>query len=156
MNHDSLSFALAPCQANDGDARITASIVPAEQRMDFLPKHFGARAMMKFEMSVYDWMGNLCPSYRGGYWNYVELSNGGAFMYPAGVDAFEVTVEGNGFHGTVSAEVAGIIAVSVRRTRLDDGGRDQAVALAGCQRCGSNSAIRLAGSVGRRSSTFLR
>jgi hypothetical protein len=57
MNHDSLSFALAPCQANDGDARITASIVPAEQRMDFLPKHFGARAMMKFEMSVYDWMG---------------------------------------------------------------------------------------------------
>ena len=96
MNHDSLCFALAPCQTNDGDARITASIVPAEQRMDFLPKHFGARAMMKFEMSVYDWMGNLCPSYRGGYWNYVELSNGGAFMYPAGVDAFEFTVEGNG------------------------------------------------------------
>ena len=29
MNHDSLSFALAPCHANDGDARITASIVPA-------------------------------------------------------------------------------------------------------------------------------
>ena len=54
MNHDSLSFALEPCQANDSDARITASIVPAEQRMDFLPKHFGARAMMKFEMSVYD------------------------------------------------------------------------------------------------------
>ena len=53
MTHDSLSFALAPCQAND-DARITASIVPAERRMDFLPKHFGARAMMKFEMSVYD------------------------------------------------------------------------------------------------------
>lgn len=110
MNHDSLSFALAPCQANDGDARITASIVPSEQRMDFLPKHFGARAMMKFETSVYGWMGNLCPSYRGGYWDYVELSNGGAFMYPAGVDAFEFTVEGNGFHGTVSAEVAGIIA----------------------------------------------
>ena len=80
--------------------------------MDFLPKHFGARAMMKFEMSVYDWMGNLCPSYRGGYWDYVELSNGGAFMYPAGVDAFEFTVEGNGFHGTVSAEVAGIIATT--------------------------------------------
>jgi len=112
MNHDSLSFALAPCQANDGDARITASIVPAEQRMDFLPKHFGARAMMKFEMSVYDWMGKLCPSYRGGYWNYVELSNGGAFMYPTGVDAFEFLVEGNGFNGNVSAEVAGIIATT--------------------------------------------
>ena len=95
-----------------GDARITASIVPAEQRMDFLPNHFGARAMIKFEMSVYDWMGSLCPTYRGGFWNYVELSNGGAFMYPAGVDAFEFTVDGNGSHGTVSAEVAGISATA--------------------------------------------
>jgi hypothetical protein len=106
------SFAWRPGQANDGDARITASIVPAEQRMDFLPKHFGARAMIKFEMSVYDWMGSLCPTYRGGFWNYVELSNGGAFMYPAGVDAFEVHGRRQRLHGTVSAEVAGIIATA--------------------------------------------
>ena len=112
MTHDSLPFALAPSQADDGDARITASIVPAEQRMDFLPKHFGARAMMKVEMSVYDWMGNLCPSYRGGYWNYVELSNGGAFMYPSGVESFAISVDGNGFSSTVGAEVAGIIATA--------------------------------------------
>lgn len=112
MTHDSLSFALATCQASDGQARITARLVPAERRMDFLPQHFGARAMIKFEMSVYDWMGNLCPTYRGGFWNYVELSNSGAFMYPAGVEQFEVKVEGNGFHGTVGGEVAGIIATA--------------------------------------------
>ncbi|MCP5232716.1 MAG: antirestriction protein [Zoogloeaceae bacterium] len=112
MTHETLPFDLEPRQANGGGARITASIVPGEKRMDFLPQHFSARAMIKFEMSVYDWMGSLCPSYRGGFWNYVELSNGGAFMYPAGVDAFEFTVAGNGFHGTVTAEVAGIIATT--------------------------------------------
>ena len=112
MSHESTSLFADPGQTVDGSVRITASVVPGERRMDFLPQHFGERAMIKFEMSVYDWMGSLCPTYRGGFWNYVELSNGGAFMYPAGVDAFEFTVDGNGFHGTVSAEVAGIIATA--------------------------------------------
>jgi hypothetical protein len=88
--------------------------------MDFLPKHFGARAMIKFEMSVYDWMGSLCPTYRGGFWNYVELSNGGAFMYPAGVDAFEFTVDGNGF-----------TAPSVPRSRASSPPRSRSTACSG-------------------------
>ncbi len=112
MSHETLPIALVPCRANGGDARITASVVPVERRVDFLPQHFGARTMIKFEMSVYVWTGNLCPSYRGGFWNYVELSNGGAFMHPTGLDEFQFTVKGNGFHGTVSAEVAGIIATT--------------------------------------------
>jgi hypothetical protein len=40
----------------------------------------------------------------------------------------------------------------LRRSRLDDGGSGQADE-AGCQRCGSSSPMRLAGSVGSRSST---
>ena len=112
MTHETLPFDLEPRQANGGGARITASIVPGEKRMDFLPQHFGAHAMIKFEMSVYDWMGSLCPTYRGGFWNYVELSNGGAFMYPSGVETLEISVDGNGFSGTVGAEVAGIIATA--------------------------------------------
>jgi hypothetical protein len=51
------SLRSGPCQTVDGSVRITASVVPGEQRMDFLPQHFGERAMIKFEMSVYDWMG---------------------------------------------------------------------------------------------------
>lgn len=42
--------------------------------------------------------------------------------------------------------------VSVRRTRLDGGRRGQPEQ-DGCQRCGSNSPMRLAGVVGNRSST---
>ncbi len=45
--------------------------------------------------------------------------------------------------------------MSARRTRLDGRQRGQCV-LAGCQRCGSNSAMRLAGCVGNRSSTSRR
>jgi transposase-like protein len=46
--------------------------------------------------------------------------------------------------------------VSVRRTRLDDRRAVQAELAAGCQRCGSNSPMRLAGCVGSRSSTSFR
>jgi hypothetical protein len=33
-------------------------------------------------------------------------------LYPSGVETFEIKVDGNGFSGTVSAEVAGIIATA--------------------------------------------
>lgn len=112
MSHETISLFATPGQVVDGSARIGAKVVPCERRMGFLPLHFGERAMIKFEMSVYDWMGSLCPTYRGGFWNYVELSNGGAFMFPSGVETFEISVDGNGFSGTVGAEVAGIIATA--------------------------------------------
>jgi antirestriction protein len=115
MTHETIAVAQTHAQRSDtsGDAAgITATLVPDNRRLDFLPLHFGERAMIKFETSVYGWMGNLCPNYNGGYWNYMELSNGGAFMCPSGVDQFEFKVDGNGFDATVSAEVAGIISTA--------------------------------------------
>ena len=91
---------------------IRAAMVLDNSRLEFLHLHFGERAMIKFETSVYDWMGNLCAEYHGGYWHYIELSNGGAFMMPSGVEEFEIKVDGNGFHRKVNAEVAGIIATA--------------------------------------------
>lgn len=93
-------------------AGISTSLVPDRRRLDFLPQHFGARTMLRFEGAVYDWMRNLCPSYGGGFWNYVELSNGGAFMFPADGQQYELRVDGNCFHDRVSAEVAGIITTA--------------------------------------------
>jgi transposase InsO family protein len=46
--------------------------------------------------------------------------------------------------------------VCVRPTHLDDGLCDQVIVLEDDQRCGSNSAIRLAGCEGKRSSTSRR
>jgi hypothetical protein len=55
-------------------------------------------------------MARLCPQYDGGFWNFVELSNGGAYLAPTGRDLYEMRVDGNGFADVVDADVAGIVA----------------------------------------------
>lgn len=112
MTHDSTHTRQArPLTAGAGGAAaITASVVPDHRRPGFLPQHFGARAVLTFEVSVYAWMARLCPQYDGGFWNFVELSNGGACRAPAGRDLYAMRVEGNGFEAVVDADVAGIVA----------------------------------------------
>lgn len=112
MTHDTNLPDRPPCPAGDirGNAAITTTIVPDDRRSEFLPRHFGERSMLMLEASVYAWMARLCPQYDGGFWNFVELSNGGAFMVPTGRDRHEMHVDGNGFEGVVDAEVAGIVA----------------------------------------------
>lgn len=91
---------------------ITATLVPEDRRLDFLPKQFGVKLMLIVESAVYDWMGTLCSSYSGGEWDYIELSNGGGFMQPKGHAYYDLAVEGNHFDGRVSPEVAGIVATA--------------------------------------------
>lgn len=98
--------------ANDSRGAVVASIVPEGRRMEFLPSKFGVTAMLKVETAVFAWIERLCPAYTGGYWNFVELSNGGAYMVPSGAETFDVCVEGNGFDGRVSADAAGVIATA--------------------------------------------
>lgn len=61
---------------------VTATLVPMEHRMTFLPEFFGAKYMIRGEGLVYVWMGKLCKEYRGGFWQFFTLSNGGFFMAP--------------------------------------------------------------------------
>lgn len=61
--------------------RISANTVPVRERLSFLPYLFGS-AFMRGEQAVYATTDRNCPSYSGGYWEYVVLSNGGKFMYP--------------------------------------------------------------------------
>jgi hypothetical protein len=104
--HSNIAFE----KGNDSSAaRIITTVVPDHRRLEFLPRHFGARVMTRFEIAVYAWMGNLCPHYHEGLWTFIELSNGGAFIAPSGADEFEMKVDGNGFDATVNSEVAGTI-----------------------------------------------
>lgn len=96
---------------------IRATLVPNERRLSVLPKYMSDRFMIVGEQMVYSWMRALCPTYDGGLWDFVELSNGGFFMSPwygqkldNGVEGFKVEVRGNGYTGTMSAEAAGITA----------------------------------------------
>ena len=111
MTQETIHATTASEKANDSRAtRIITTVVPDHRRLEFLPQHFGTRVMTRFETAVYAWMGNLCADYHGGYWTFIELSNGGAFIAPSGADKFEMKVDANGFDATVSPEVAGIIA----------------------------------------------
>lgn len=88
-------------------ARIEAALVKPKQRMACLPRHFGPLCVL-VENAVYDTMGRLCPHYNGAYWDFYELSNGGFFMAPDGVEPYRLTCDGNGYEGDFAPRVAGI------------------------------------------------
>lgn len=111
MTHDTTTAILDTDEGADSTPNVvTASLVPEERRMQFLPTQFGMVGMLRVEMTIYAWMERLCPAYRGGHWNFIELSNGGGYMVPTCADAFDMSVDGNGFEGQVSADTAGLIA----------------------------------------------
>jgi len=80
--------------------------VPEAARIGTLPRHFGIH-MLTVEGRIYDFLSQFCPSYGGGVWRFHELSNGGFYMRPP-EDCYELTVDGNGFSGRLSADAAGI------------------------------------------------
>ena len=92
-----------------GSQRIETREVPEGERLDVLPKRFGQH-MLVVESAIYDFMAASARSYRGGFWKFFELSNGGFYMAPVGEITFDIHVEGNGFEGVMSADAAGITA----------------------------------------------
>ena len=88
---------------------IAATLIAEDARLDFLPNLFGARLMMRAETLLFNWMGRLCTDYRGGYWLFYSLSNGGAYLAPK-AGRMRVQVHTNGFAGEMSADAAGIVA----------------------------------------------
>jgi hypothetical protein len=95
-----------------------ASLVPAGSRMNFLPRLFGARHMLKGEFLVYDWMGNLCQDYNGGLWNFYTVKNKGYYMAPADERRLLIRCCGNGFEGEMTSDAAGIVATLFTLSQL--------------------------------------
>ncbi len=90
---------------------ITKTIVPARQRLTFLPKQT-VKSFMLLESLVYQNMDAFCDSYTGGYWEYCELSNSGFYLAPTGQESFNVLVSGNGFRGCLSSDATGIVVTA--------------------------------------------
>lgn len=89
--------------------QVIAQKVPDEERLNFLPQLFGMRHFMAGENQVYNWMGQLCEKYQGGYWEFYRIPGGG-FMVPSGTEKMELSWAGNYFEGEMSPEAAGIVA----------------------------------------------
>ncbi|MDG4868631.1 antirestriction protein (plasmid) [Guyparkeria sp. 1SP6A2] len=83
--------------------------VPETCRLEILPRYAG-RFFTALETAIYNTMGGICDDYTGGYWAMFELSNGGFYMAPTDEDDMAVSVTGNYFDGTMSADAAGIVA----------------------------------------------
>lgn len=87
---------------------IEATQVPQQQRLQFLPKHFGMRHMMRGEALIYGWARRLVEGYTGGYWEFFDLNNGGFFVVPNGAATLHVRAP-NGFEADMAPEAAGIV-----------------------------------------------
>lgn len=108
------------------DESFVVTQVPGDRRMSFLPSHIpgGLIKMMTFENTVYGVMRRICEAYRGGSWDFFEVSNGAFFMAPAFTDPVEIAVVDNYFSGTLEPQAAGIVvtlmALSEMTFRYED------------------------------------
>jgi len=94
--------------SDSGPRTVTSQMVSADARLNTLPQHFG-KHLIKVEDAIYGWMRELATEYRGGFWHFYELSNGGFYMAPE-VEPLILHVDGNGYEGQMSADAAGITA----------------------------------------------
>jgi hypothetical protein len=93
--------------SDNTNQELISTIVAHEKRMDFLPLHFG-RLSLAFEFKVYGCMEYFCADYRGGYWEFRQLSNGGPYMVPKMDTSFHIVNPMNHYEGDMSADATGI------------------------------------------------
>lgn len=99
----------APDASTTSTSAILAKVIPGDERLQFLPRVFGRR-YMQGQTAVFNWMHCLCRDYKGGYWDFVDLSNGGFYLRLVSDEPLAMYVDGNGFDGAMSADAASIVA----------------------------------------------
>lgn len=87
---------------------ITATLVPEHQRLLITPQYFKQYFPFKVEPVIYHFARHLCQDYRGAYWHFYTLSNGGFYMAPGSVEPFSFVSE-SGHQEQVTADAFGII-----------------------------------------------
>ena len=105
------------------NTRITANLVPESRRLSITATLFGVRFPLQLEPAVYQFAEFLSGDYRGGYWHFYRLSNGGFYMAPAGESRFAVSAE-NGYEGELSGDALGVSACLYAYSHLSFGEGD--------------------------------
>ena len=105
--------------ANDSSA-ITCQRIADASRMQHTDELFGLHFPMRLEPTIFDMAGRLALEYRGGYWEFNALSNGGFYMSPRSTAMFEVSSD-NGFEGKLSGDALGITACLYAYSNLSFG-----------------------------------
>jgi hypothetical protein len=84
---------------------------------------FGVWFPTRIEPVVFTFAERLSSDYKGGYWEFHTLSNGGFYMAPAGDRVYHVICE-NQFEGDLSADALGITACLYAYSNLSFSGPD--------------------------------
>ena len=77
--------------------------------MAITEKLFGMRFPMELEPRIYNFTERLSEDYKGGYWDFYTLSNGGFYLSLADMKTYHV-ISDNMFEGDLSADALGITA----------------------------------------------
>ena len=88
---------------------ITRQQVSDKNRIQHTAALFGIHYPLNIEPAVYSITSNLAPEYKGAYWEFYSLSNGGFYMAPCSDTHYQVSFD-NGFEGMLSADALGITA----------------------------------------------
>lgn len=99
---------------------ITSSVVPEAQRMSVVDKLFGIQYVLVLEPAVFRFAETLARKYKGAYWTFHTLGNGGFYMAPRLDTIFAVSCE-NGYEGKLSADALGIVACLYAYSHLSFG-----------------------------------
>lgn len=88
---------------------IIVTEVPVRERCACFPGYFGDH-FIQTENTVYAFAENLVVGYRGEFWDFFRVSNGGFFVAPRKALLYEVMVPfGNNYRGEMSARAAGLV-----------------------------------------------
>jgi len=79
------------------------------ERIDFPAQLFGVHFPLLVEPIIYGLTESMAREYKGCYWEFYRLSNGGFYMAPDSGSYFPVACQ-NGYEGVLSADALGITA----------------------------------------------
>jgi hypothetical protein len=90
---------------------ITSSILGQDDRLRFFPSI--TKQYIFFEQAIYHFFEKMCEDYDGAYWEFVELDNGGKFLYPLGKETWFLINANTQESHELSAIAAGICVTLV-------------------------------------------
>lgn len=86
---------------------ITQHQISNNLRIQHTADAFGMRFPLNIEPAVYAMASRMAPEYRGAYWEFYTLSNGGFYMAPHSDKPYSINCD-NGYEGVLSAEALGM------------------------------------------------
>ena len=104
--------------------KVTRELVPETLRSAHVGDLFGMHFPLQLEPFIYTVTGQMAPDYKGGYWQFYSLSNGGFYMAPDAEKPFKVACQ-NYYTGTLSGDALGIVACLYAYSHLSFSPREE-------------------------------